>query len=114
MCDLLAGDPFDPHKRAPGLPFGDIDAEKAVPAWRAAVNAELEEGRYCYQLGRALFRADKRDDAVPLLRAAAAKGYPEIHTKTTTKSATLTSPKTAPRPCSCIGGQRTAGMPRFF
>jgi hypothetical protein len=37
MCDRLAGDPFDPHKRAPGLPFNDIDAEEGgsdVPGCR--------------------------------------------------------------------------------
>ena len=76
MCDRLAGDPFDPHKGAPGLPFNNIDAEKAVPACRAAVEAAPGEPRFSYQVGRALLRTDKRDEAVALIRAAALKSYP--------------------------------------
>jgi dipeptidyl aminopeptidase/acylaminoacyl peptidase len=76
MCDRLASEPFDPRKRAPGLPFSDIEAERAVPACRAAVNAAPDEARFRYQLGRALYRADKRDEAAALIRAAAEKGEP--------------------------------------
>jgi TPR repeat protein len=76
MCDRLAGDPFDPHKGAPGVSFDNLDAEKAVPACRAAVEATPEEPRFSYQLGRTLLRADKRDDGAALVRAAAEKSYP--------------------------------------
>ena len=75
MCDRLAGDPFDSHKGAPGVPFNKIDAEKAVPACRAAVEAAPEEPRFSYQLGRALLRTDKRDKGAALVRAAAEKSY---------------------------------------
>jgi TPR repeat protein len=75
ICDQLAGHPFDPHKRAPGVPFANIDAERAVPACRAAVEAAPDKPRYRYQLGRVFHRADKQDEAVALIRAAAEKGY---------------------------------------
>jgi TPR repeat protein len=76
ICDRLAGNPFDPQKRAPGVAFGDIETEKAVPACRAAVSAAPDESRYRYELGRALYRANKRDEAEAMIRAAAAKGDP--------------------------------------
>jgi hypothetical protein len=72
VCDRLAGDPFDPHKGAPGVQFDKIDAEKAVPACRAAPG----EPRFSYQLGRALLRTDKRDDGTALVRVPAEKSYP--------------------------------------
>jgi hypothetical protein len=75
MCDLLAGDPFDPHKGAPGVPYDNIDAEKAVPACRAAVEAAPDEPRFRFQLGLGLFRAKKPEEAVALYRDAAEKGY---------------------------------------
>jgi len=76
MCDRLAGDAFDPRKRAPGVLFEAIDAERAVPACQAAVEAAPDEPRLSYQLARALYRADKRDEATALIRAAAEKDYP--------------------------------------
>ena len=76
VCDRLAGDPFDPRKRAPGVLFDAIDAEKAVPACRAAVEAAPDEPRFRYQLGRALNRGGKREEAAALIRAAAEEGYP--------------------------------------
>jgi hypothetical protein len=76
MCDRLAGNPLDPHKGAPGVQLDKINAEKAVAACRAAVEAAAGEPRFSYQLGRALLRTDKRDEAVPLIRAAAEKSYP--------------------------------------
>jgi TPR repeat protein len=77
MCDQLAGDPFDPYKRGLGVPFDNIDAERAVPVCQAAVEAATNEPRFNYQLGRALFlQRGKRDEAVALIRAAAEKSYP--------------------------------------
>ena len=76
MCDRLAGDPFDPHKGAPGVQFDEIDAEKAVPACRAAVEAAPDEPSFSYQLGLSLLRTDKRDEGAALVRAAAEKSYP--------------------------------------
>jgi TPR repeat protein len=76
MCDRLAGDPFDPRKHAPGVPFNNIDAERAVPACWAALKAAPDEPRFSSQLGLALFRAGKRDEAVALIRVAAEKSYP--------------------------------------
>jgi TPR repeat protein len=76
MCDRLAGEPFDPHRRAPGAPFEHINAQRAVPACRAAVEAAPEEPRFRYQLGQALSRAYKEDEAVACIRAAAEMSYP--------------------------------------
>jgi WD40 repeat protein len=76
VCDRLAGDPFDPHKRAPGVLLDAIDADRAVPACRAAVEAAPDEPRPRYQLGRALYHADQREAAAALIRTAAEKGYP--------------------------------------
>jgi TPR repeat protein len=76
MCDRLAGNPFDPCKQAPGVPFDEINAKNAVPACRAAVEAAPDEPRFRYQLARALYRADERDEAAALLRTAADQGYP--------------------------------------
>jgi WD40 repeat protein len=73
-CDQLAGDPFDPRKRAAGVVFDAIDAEEAISACRAAVQATPDEPRFGYQLGRALYRADKRDEAVALIRGATENG----------------------------------------
>jgi WD40 repeat protein len=67
VCDRLAGDPFDPGKCAPGVPFDAIDAEKAVLACRAAVEEKPNEPRFRYQLGRALDRADERGEAAAVL-----------------------------------------------
>jgi TPR repeat protein len=75
MCDRSAGDPFDPHKGAPGVPINNIDAEKAVPACSAAVEAAPDEPRFSYQFGRVLLRKDRRDDAAVYIRAAAEKSY---------------------------------------
>src|SRR5207244_6894167 len=69
MCDRLAGDLLDPHKRAPGVPFDAIDAEKAIPACQTAVEEAADEPRFRYQLGRALNRAGKREEAAALIRA---------------------------------------------
>ena len=56
ICDRLAGDLFDPRKRAPGVLLDAIDADRAVPACRAAVEAAPDEPRFRYQLARALYR----------------------------------------------------------
>jgi hypothetical protein len=77
MCDQLAGDPFDPHKRGPGVPFDNIDAERAIPACRAAVEVAADKPRFGYQHGRALeYYANKPEEAVALYRSAAENGYP--------------------------------------
>jgi len=76
LCDQLAANPFDPKKRAPGVMFSDIDPDKAVSSCRAALAAKPNEPRLRYQLGRALERAQKLDEAVAEYRASADTGYP--------------------------------------
>ena len=75
-CDLLAGNPFDPLKHGPGVPFDRIDAENAVSACRTAVSAVPSEPRFRYELGRALQRANKTEEAAAAYQAASEKGYP--------------------------------------
>jgi WD40 repeat protein len=75
VCDRLAGNPFDPRKHAPGVQFIHIDAENAILACQTAADAVPNEPRFRYQLGRALARADKVEEAIEHYRAAATAGY---------------------------------------
>jgi WD40 repeat protein len=75
VCDRLAGNPFDPRKRAPGMQFDRIDVENAIPACEAATHAAPDEPRFRYQLGRALARANKALEAAEHYRGAAKVGY---------------------------------------
>lgn len=53
-CDLAAAHPSDPDRVAPGVPTNQVVTHVAIPACRRAVAAQPEEGRFHYQLGRAL------------------------------------------------------------
>jgi len=77
-CDRLAANPLDPRKpkHLPGVAFGVVKAVSAVSACQAAMQAAPDEPRFAYQLWRALYRADRRNEATDHLRAAAEKGYP--------------------------------------
>jgi tetratricopeptide (TPR) repeat protein len=74
-CDRLAAEPLDPFKQGPGVPFDEIDADRAIPACQSAVETGPNEPRFRYQLGRALARAGKAQDAVAFFRSAADEGY---------------------------------------
>jgi WD40 repeat protein/TPR repeat protein len=74
-CDRLAAEPLDTFKQGPGVPFGNIDADKAIPACRSAVQTAPGDVRFRYQLGRALARAGEAQEAVELFRRAAEQGY---------------------------------------
>ncbi len=54
QCDLLAGHPSDPDKVGAGVGSGDVVTHRAIPACRAAVAMEPDNGRLHYQLGRVL------------------------------------------------------------
>ncbi|MBX3576193.1 MAG: SEL1-like repeat protein [Rhizobiaceae bacterium] len=75
-CDFEAGHPHDPLLGPGGKDFEDMDAPTAIAACQNAVEAFPNEGRYRYQLGRALRKAERRTDAVRNYDAAAAMGYP--------------------------------------
>jgi TPR repeat protein len=74
LCDALAADPFDPDRLGEGVMFDRIDGERAVSACEEAATADPGNLRLAYQLGRAYARAERADEALPLLRRAATAG----------------------------------------
>jgi TPR repeat protein len=75
-CDILADDPQDPFRSAAGVEQHLIDAGKAVPACKAAVDAAPEDGRVRYAYARALQRAGDNAGALDAYQRAAERGYP--------------------------------------
>jgi TPR repeat protein len=75
-CDVLADDPSDPFRAAPGVEQHLIDAAKAVPTCKAAVEASPEDGRLRYAYARALQRAGDEAGALDAYQRAAERGYP--------------------------------------
>ena len=78
-CDRLAAAPSAEMRRAgiAGIEFEQIDADKAIPACRAAVAAQPNDGRLLSQLGRALQKSGHADaiaEALLVYRRAAAAG----------------------------------------
>lgn len=69
-CDLLAADPADPGRIAPGVPDDEMSAADAVQACREAVKADPRSGRLQFQLGRALLEDTKPQDAVAQFKRA--------------------------------------------
>lgn len=74
-CDRLAAHPYDPGRRAKGVPFDAIDAPSAVLSCAAAFSEQPGAVRYMYQYGRALLAAKRRNEAMIFIRAAADSGY---------------------------------------
>ncbi|HYD99701.1 MAG TPA: tetratricopeptide repeat protein [Alphaproteobacteria bacterium] len=74
-CDMLAADPWDPLRLAPGVPADRLDSGRAVEACRGAVAAAPDEPRLHHQLGRALKAAGRGADALGSFGRAAGKGY---------------------------------------
>lgn len=78
-CDLLAADPDDPGKRAPGRDWAketDIAlAERAMEACVAALEFDPEQPRLQYQLGRLLWSMGDQDQSKQLVEVAASRNY---------------------------------------
>ena len=74
-CDRLAAHPEDPRKAAAGLAWHLFDPEPAIPACEAALRAHPEVPRFQFQLARALHKAGRHGEAVPLYRRAAKRNY---------------------------------------
>src|SRR5450759_115875 len=53
-CDTYAASDSDPHPKAPGLHFTQIDPKKAVPACEDALSRYPNSLRFQYQLGLSL------------------------------------------------------------
>ncbi|MGH8490685.1 MAG: tetratricopeptide repeat protein [Gammaproteobacteria bacterium] len=73
-CDQLAGDPEDPLKTGPGMPFGQLDSAAAIEACKKAIEVS-PLARYQYQLGRGSDKAEKYTEALDWYRKAADQGY---------------------------------------
>ncbi|MBO0905234.1 SEL1-like repeat protein [Jiella sonneratiae] len=79
LCEELAADRFDPARPAgvKGVYFEKIEADRAVPACRAAQAAHPTEPRLQFLLGRALDASGSEDEAVAWFRKAAEQGDAE-------------------------------------
>lgn len=76
LCNLLADDPEDPFRVAPGVEAHAIDAAKAAPACEAALAADQMNGRLWYAYARALQRAGNMKDGLQAIENAAQLAYP--------------------------------------
>ncbi len=74
-CDRLAGARFDTQGVVLGLYPNEIDATKAVPACRAAVQRFPDVARFQYELGRALEAAGQYAEAASLYEKAGQGGH---------------------------------------
>jgi TPR repeat protein len=74
-CDRLAGNPEDPQRVGPGVPFFSMDGTAAVAACASAAQSHPEIVRFKYQLGLALARTKHYEEALVPVREAAAAGY---------------------------------------
>jgi TPR repeat protein len=74
-CDRLAAHPADPNKVGPGVQWDIMNARAAIKACEKAVKRYPNAVRFQFQLGRALLRAQRRDQGLPYLFAAAEQNY---------------------------------------
>lgn len=73
-CQDVAGSPYEPGGVGHGVEFSALDADTAIAACQAAVDANADSIGDKVWLGRALLKAKRLDDAIPLLKAGAGKG----------------------------------------
>lgn len=74
-CDRLAAHPADGNRVVPGVQWDVMNARAAIRACSDAVAEHPDVLRFQFQLGRALLRAQRRDEGLPYLFAAAEKNY---------------------------------------
>lgn len=74
-CDRLAASPHDPARRGEGVPFAALDAPAAIAACAAARAEAPGEPRFAFQLGRALAKAGRAEEALAAYLAAAEGGH---------------------------------------
>lgn len=73
-CDLLAGD-TDNDVSLKGVPLEEIDHERAIPACQEALNGQPGSPRLMHNLGRALEKASRFEEALAQYLRAAELGY---------------------------------------
>ena len=76
-CDRLAAHERDPGHVTTGVSQSDMDKEAAIVACKAAVNADPENPRLNYQLGRAYGYSGQGEAAMPYRLKAVAADYPQ-------------------------------------
>jgi TPR repeat protein len=74
-CDTYAADPFDPNRKATGVPFEKINPALAVPACESAVQEYPKNKRLAFQLGRAFDKNADYSSALIRYRQGAAQEY---------------------------------------
>lgn len=74
-CDQLAAHPSDTQRVGPGVQIDLMDWRNAIRACGDALKTYPNTARFQYQLGRALMRGDRRDEALPYLVQAADNGH---------------------------------------
>lgn len=77
-CDRLAAHPDDPARPpgVDGVPFQDIDAQRAVRACEAALARNTGNARYQLQYARSLHKAGRMAEAVTYYQQAGLQGHP--------------------------------------
>jgi hypothetical protein len=74
-CDLIAADPYDPLRRAPGLTLDRVDTATAEQECRIERSRQPDDGRTLYQLARVISADTTREaEYLPIAREAAALG----------------------------------------
>lgn len=76
-CDRLAAHGRDPGHVAPPVTRADMDKEAAIEACEAAVEAEPDNPRLNYQLGRAYGYSNRGSEAMPYRLKALEQEYPQ-------------------------------------
>lgn len=77
-CDRYAAHPADPTlptQSGLGVSDEDLDAESAIKVCQSAAGEQPDVPRFKFQLGRALMKADRIEDAIELFVAAAEQGH---------------------------------------
>ncbi len=74
-CDRHAGSPNDITLEGTGIWQTLIDTERAIAVCMAAVDADSENPRLKFQLGRAMYRAGRHGESVPLFTQASEAGH---------------------------------------
>jgi tetratricopeptide (TPR) repeat protein len=76
-CDRLAAHRLDPGSVAPPVSSKTMDKEAAIKACHAAVEADPDNPRLNYQLGRAYGYSGRGEEAMPYRLKAVAADYPQ-------------------------------------
>lgn len=74
-CDRLAAHPSDTQKLSPGVAQPQVNIPAAKQACHAALTASPGDGRVLYQLGRAYFYNEEKDQGIAYFTQSDAAGY---------------------------------------